>query len=551
MNLLDNLKNLVGKITGKMIEVVFGQGAYTDGTEVTIPEFNRQFPNLPSSVTSDMAEVVTAHEASHIVKFKGMSSEDFYKKFVDPFSPDADSIDFVRFLGNVIEDKFVDEHACKYVSRAKQEQVNKFFVWNRQGGVRKSLAEMEATGSEGKCSAFIEAVFQFEVYGSIIESFHSPELEKAARDAARVIENFGRGSLKREDAVKRVIEILKKYCPPPWKLPKKYQAPRGENPSGKGDGNGQGEAGSSGEGEGSGTGEAGEEAGEGEGKGSGKGEGETESEGGDGDSDSEDGGEGRGTGGTEGEGKYTPETTDHDCEDPEMEQLMRALQRIVSNRKNQQTGRGKPHWRTYAPGDVINSPDEIQRWIDDDAYGVDPFKRRAVRQRRNQDYLLAVFIDSSGSVSDSLFSKLYRVMGTLADEMAEVGRLGVGQFSGGASWVLEPTNDALEIAEFAKSKPKRIYNGGTVVSEIFEIIKDFSDYSSADLVVLTDGYVEDGRSSLAPNLERAIEQTGCDIKLHGVVFRKFGSIRQFEKAKDVIPQSVRCWVLGRGEGSEE
>lgn len=587
---IHRLEKLARKMVGRFVKINVGEGAFTDGATIMLPDFQAQFSGLPMSAVSDMEEFVAGHEAGHIVEFDKLarkigkpfvSAEEFYQMFADPLSPGADSRDYVRHLMNIVEDQLVDLHSARAVGQDKMNRVNRYFVWNRQGGRRPSLAEYESKGSEGKCAAFVEALFQLAIYGELIESFFSSRLETSAKEAAKAMASFGQGSLSRTQALQKVLDALYKYCPPPWKLPEQYQPPRGErsqggNPSSS-SGDGQGKEGQGGESEGeAGDGQSGDSGQGNPGKGNGdsdskpgKGQGEGDSssdsspdaEGEKSESESESSSEssgegtpsesesrGSGTGETAGDPKDVSSAPKPCFEDNNLEALLRMLERVIAER-TKASGRGMPRWRQWAPGDTVSSPDEICRYQEDDTFGVDPLKRRCTRQRTRDEHLIAVFIDSSGSVEDSLFSQLYRVFSEVAEKIAQtLGiKLGVGQFSGGAAWVLEPTDDAMEIQALAQQIPQRIFDGSTVVGEIYKIlVNDFAGYETADLIVLTDGYVEDGKE-LAQSLETFHENEACELKLHGVVFRGKGKLKQFNIAKDQMPQFVRTWHLGDKE----
>jgi len=664
---IQRLEKLARRVAGRRVKVQAGAGAFTDGESITVIDPDARFPRLPKGARVEMVEFLTAHEASHLVMFervsrklgRQMGAKEFYEEFADPLSPGADSRDYVRFLMNVVEDRLVDEHAAKFVGQDVRENVNRFFVWNRQGGTRPSLAELESRGSAGKCAAFIETIFQLELYGELIESFFTPALESAAKKAMEAIMRFGQGALSRQQALAAVLDALRKYCSPPWRFPDGYQPPKAEGsgkggdpaaspqggaqgqgkgkpsdsqngPSqdGQGEGGGESESGheggqgqagqGQGEGSGSGDGEGAEGQGKGEGKGKGKGgegnssdkqktdgksdpngkekgepskgkpedgeageDGDGESsedskadadearngesadaEESDGETDPEAGKESPGGGsgspsssdsrGVEtGAGAGTPQaverTPERRFENNNLEALLKMLEKVLTERAKQ-TGRGMPRWRTWSPGDVLDS-EGICRYEEDEFFGIDPLKRRVVRRRDKEQHLIAVFIDSSGSVDNRLFSQLYRVVGELAEKVGQTEgvKLGVGQFSGGASWVLVPTQNASEIRDFSELEPKRLYSGGTTVGEIYGLLPDdFAGYESADLIVLTDGYVEDGKA-LAASLEKSHSETGCEIKLHGVVFKGQGSLKQFKRAKDELPEFVRTWHLGGEE----
>lgn len=630
MATLQELEKLARKIVGRQIPVVQGGRPETDGSVISLPDSGARWPRLPERVIDDMDRSNLAHEARHIVVFDrearkaGVSSLNwvqFCERFADPLSPGADSIDFVRYLLNLVEDRLVDEEAKGDVGEKRVDNTNRFFIWNRQGGSRSSLAELEASGSEGKCAAFVEAIFQLEVYSELMEVYYSTALEKAAKEATRVIEMFGKGSLSRTQALQKVLDALRRYCPPPWRMPTQYQPPSSQPGQGGGEGSGDGQgdgsgngSGSQGQGQGKGKGKgkgngsgqgSGDGDGDGDGSGSeadgqgngqskskgsqgskGKGKGQGQADGSDADGESEpsegntsggdssegqgetqepeekgeeysesegsgsgspDGSNSRGAGSGDQPGQAKPIARDPEkrFEENELEALLKMLERVLAER-SKESGRGVPRWKTWSPGDQISSPDEIERFYEDESFGIDPLERRCVRVRDRKRHLLAVFIDSSGSVNDQLFAMLYRVCGELAGKVAELDgcELGVGQFSGGASWVLEPTRDTVAIRQFAEEEPKRLYSGGTTVGEIYGLLPEyFAGYQTADLVVLTDGYVEDGKK-LALSLEGAHAETSCEIKLHGVVFRKQGTIKQFEKAKDQLPQFVRVWHLG-------
>lgn len=596
MATLLDLQKLARKIVGRKIEIVHGKSETFGGNSISVEDHATSFPDMPVQALDDMDRFVTAHEASHIKRFDeearrlglpSLSAVEFYERFADSQSPGKDSINYVRLMLNVIEDRPVDIEAARFVGENRRSAVNRFFVWNRQGGRRPSMAQLDARGSQGMCAAFIEALFQLEVFGELIESFIPPALENAAREANRAIDLFGEGAFNRTQTLEQVLKALSKYCPPPWKLPEQYQPPAsgGQQPPQQGGGSGamplpgsgkqSGQQGQSGQGQGAGNGTS-----QGQGQpaaGSGKPsdgdpeEGEPNDGEGDGKSDSskdameppepkEKGdeytdSEGGGSGGSEtartsevgGEvdAKEVNVPVEKRFEDNNLEALLRMLERILQERARE-SGRGRPRFKTWSPGDRISAPDELQRYAEDESFGVPVLQRRVVRKRDRKKHLLALFIDSSGSVNDSLFAMLYRVCGEISSKVAdsEGCYFGVGQFSGGASWMMEPTRNTAEMQVLAESAPLRMYHGSTVVGEIYKILPEwFSGYETADLIVLTDGYVEDG-GLLAKSLEAAHNKTDCAIKLHGAVFKKQGTIKQFDKAKNEMPKFVRSWHLG-------
>jgi hypothetical protein len=589
------LRRLARRVAGKDVPIELGANpSATDGTTIFVSEPSLRWPKLSARAHGDMRRKSTAHEAAHIRRFRGASAEEFFCSYADPFSPGADSLGYVRRLLNIVEDELVDRDAGREIGQEAVDRVNRFYVWNRQGGARPSLAELEASGKGGKCAAFIEALYQLALYGEIIESYHSEQLEKAAREASDVRSKYGSGSFSREQAMRGVLDALRRYCPPPWALPEEYQPPQensggaggqsgqSQGQPGNGQGTGQGQSGQGqsqgagngnpAQGQGSGQGQPGQgspsQSGNAQGQGApqpgqqsqagqpsnpqgGQGNGQRgespesvpESSGGGGG----EGGEGRGfeTGGEAGEAKPVDRAAERRFEDNNLEALLKTLERIIAER-TKESGRGMPRWRQWSPGDALTSPDELQRYGEDEVFGIDQLQRRCVRQRDRKRHLLAVFIDSSGSVGNQLFSQLYRVCGELAEKVSALEGcfLGVGQFSGGASWVLEPTRDVSTIRLFAEEEPKRLYSGGTTVGEIYKILPEwFAGYKSADLVVLTDGYVENGHQ-LAMSLGEAHDETSCEIKLHGVVFKGDGSLKQFKVAKEELPKFVRTWKLG-------
>lgn len=596
------LESLACKIVGRGVKVRTGEVPQTDGQTIFLEDPEAVWPALPWAAKDDIGRVLAAHEASHVVVFdreakkrglQSLTAEEFYRIFADPIAPGVDSRDYVRRMLNMVEDRLVDGHAAKFVGQARVERVNRFFVWNRQGGRRPSIAELESCGNAGKCAAFIEAIFQLLDFGQLLESFYSDKLGACAAEAVKAIELFGQGALSRTQALERVLDALRKYCPPPWQLPQGYQPPKGggsqdaQGQGGSGSGDGEDEGSAEGEGQGSGRKGKGSKGGKGkpskgqpsdaegdgaEGEDGEAGEDEPEEgkpskgkvgQGDEGDSDPEkgeeysesdgsgqgatDGSQSRGTGIGEGPGELrqvapAPERT---FEDNNLEALLRMLERVLAER-SREAGRGVPRFKTWSPGDQISSPDEIGRYWEDESFGIDPLQRRCVRRRDQKRHLLAVFIDSSGSVEDKLFAQLYKVLAELAGKVADLEGcyFGVGQFSGGASWVMEPTCDVSKIRQLAEELAVRLYSGGTTVGEIYGLLPEwFAGYQTADLVVLTDGYVEDGKS-LAKSLETSHAETACEIKLHGVVFKKHGSTKQLEKAKDELPQFVRVWHLG-------
>lgn len=235
------LESLVQEIVGRPVPIVVGDAAYTDGKHISIKDADRCWPQLPLPAKSAIERTITAHEASHIVLFDqearkrnlgSLDAEDFYRLFADPLSPDQDSVPYVRLLANLVEDRLVDAHAGKFVGPETVENVNKFFVWNRQSGQRRSLAELESEGSPGRCAAFLEAIFQLHVYGRLVESFYSPELEAAAQAANQAVSEFGSAQISRTDALQRVLDALKQYCPPSWGLPSQYELPGCEQNAG-------------------------------------------------------------------------------------------------------------------------------------------------------------------------------------------------------------------------------------------------------------------------------------------------------------------------------
>lgn len=617
---LKELQKLARRITGHEVNLeVGGKRSSTDGIKICIFEPSLRWPKLGNVAHRDMRRKAVGHEASHIKRFAGITAQQFYEKFADPVSPGKSSIDYVRRIANTVEDELVDRDAGREIGQEVVDKVNRFYVWNRQGGTRQSLAELEADGAQGKCAAFIEAVYQFSLYGKIIESYHSKGLETAAEKASKARSAFGKGSVSRTQAMQTVLDALRQYCPPPWELPPEYEPPQGSSGgSGQGSGEGQqgegaGQPGQGDSGDGKSEGQGENQTGQGNpGDGDSQGEGDSDGESGEGDSsdgksqgqpgqnyekgkaekgDSEDqdddsgkpegsdadegkepegeedpegsespgGGSGNpkdsdGRGASSGEEAGDPRAVESAPEkrfdDNNLEALLKVFERVLAER-SRQTGRGMPRWRVWTPGEQVSSPDEIQRYQEDEHFGIDPLKRRCIRKRDKERHLVAIFLDSSGSVNDKLFSQLYRVCGEIAEKVADLEGcfLGVGQFSGGAKWVLEPTRDVTEIREFAESKPKRLFDGGTTVGEIYGLLPEwFAGYESADLLVLTDGFVEDGKE-LAESLQKAHDQTACEIKLHGIVFRKETAgmkttLAQFRKAKEILPEFVRTWRLG-------
>jgi len=618
---LKELKKLARKITGHEVDLeVGGKPSSTDGKKINIFEPSLKWPKLGNVAHKDMRRKSAGHEASHIKRFGGMTAQQFYEKFADAVSPGKSSTDYVRRIANVVEDELVDRDAGREIGQEVVDRVNRFYVWNRQGGTRQSLAELEADGSQGKCAAFIEAVYQYALYGKIIESYHTKGLETAAEKASKARSAFGKGSVSRTQAMQTVLDALRLYCPPPWELPPEYEPPQGSSGgSGQGQGSGdqgQGESsgqqgqGNSGDGKSKGQdkGQAGQgNPGDGDSQGEGNdgksGEGDSsvgkpqgqsgqnsekgkaekgvsenqdddsgkpegsdadegkkpegeedpegsESEGGGSGSPQDSDGRGSETGGEAGDPRAVESAPEKRFEDNNLEALLKVFERVLAER-SRQAGRGMPRWKQWSPGENVSSPDEIQRYQEDEHFGIDPLKRRCIRKRDKERHLVAIFLDSSGSVEDKLFSQLYRVCGEIAEKVADLEGcfLGVGQFSGGAKWVLEPTRDVTEIREFAESQPKRLFSGGTTVGEIYGLLPEwFAGYETADLLVLTDGFVEDGKK-LAESLEKAHDQTACEIKLHGIVFRRETAgmkttLAQFRKAKDILPEFVRTWRLG-------
>jgi len=257
------LEKLARKIVGRAVPVEKGTGAFTDGGVIMTLDANSRWPQLRATAKNDIEQKSTAHEAGHIVLFEraakklgrtSVSAEEFYQHFADPCSPGADSRDYVRQLLNVVEDRLADGFSTQAIGDDRTKAVNRFYIWNRQGGTRPSLAELEASGTPGRCAAFVEAIFQLEIYGELIESFFTTALQAAAEEATRAIVSYGQGSLSRTQALQAVLTALRKYCPPPWKLPAEYQPPRGEgsgqggNPAAKPQGGGgQGQGGESGQ----------------------------------------------------------------------------------------------------------------------------------------------------------------------------------------------------------------------------------------------------------------------------------------------------------------
>jgi hypothetical protein len=535
---MERLQELARGITGRDVEIVVGDKACTDGDIIMITNPSKLYPDLPVERQDLLALTDTAHEATHIELWrregkkrgrKPLTAKEFNELFALPLSPDSESDEYVKKLLNLVEDSLVDATAATFVGQAAMDTTNQFLVWNRQGATRKPIAILETEGQLGKCAAFIEAVFQFSVYGRLIESFCSKEVEAAAKAAAKTMTHFSRGAVSRTQAMKSVLATMQAYCPSPWRTPPDYKGPREHTQMplpGSQDGN-----------EGKTPLPSGKDGKEGNRPPP---------------PPTKEGGSGHGDGTGEGTREHKVGSSDRQgrFDDPRLDALLDMLERVMKERSDR-SGRGRPHWRTWSPGDVLTDPGELERYEADAAMGVDPLRSRCVYQRDRENHLLAAFIDSSGSVGDDLFVKLYRVLAALADRVAQTRQIkfGVGQFSGGASWVLHPTDDPKAIADLAGEKPKRLYSGGTRVREIFEILNgDFSGYPSADLVVLTDGYIEKG-AELAKALEEACQRTGCRIKLHIVVFKQLGSTQYARQAKELLPQQIRVWNLG-GEGLE-
>lgn len=537
-------------LRGRVVPIHVAQGAWTDGKSVTIYDPAKRWPLLEAVEQEELVQRSVAHETGHLVLFErearkiGRStpfgSEEFYVRFADPLCREPGDKRVIRQIANVVEDQKVNAEAAAALNQllgagkgdALMRRTSEFLIWNRQGG-RKCLREMEAAGE--KVEAFIEAVFQRLIFGRLIEPYRSEDLATAAEDASRVISLFGKGAVGRQDAIRQVVEILERYCPRPWCLPDDYQPPTGEaveqsevgevEPGREGNGAGQGEGQADGDGEGKGTGG-----------------------GGDGRGDGTDGGDGGG-------GRHVHSNPASTSLDPDLEALLRMLERVIGAR-SRKPGSGKKRWRTWQPGDTLPTPQEKRRFVEGKLYGVDPVERWCVEQREAKSSLVAVFIDSSGSVDDYLFAQLYRVLSRLAHTLAHHPgtKLGVGQFSGGADWDLRPTDDQGEILALAEQEPYRRFDGATVVSEIYQILHDdFAEYESADLVVLTDGGTEDG-AELAASLRRFVETTGCNLKLHFVVIRGQGTTREGQRAKRILRDLdlVRVWHIGgAGDTTEE
>jgi len=387
--------------------------------------------------------------------------------------------------------------------------------------------------------------------------------EVAAQAALGAIEGFKSGSMSRMEALRAVIAALR------VEEEKSSEAKPGDSSSAEAGGE-DGERGGSSDDKGGKPSKLGGKKNKGKQGEQGKGAEDSEADSGDGDSESEDGdaesgqdgqgeasqsagedagdgSESRGAGaGDIGSPAPVDSAVDPKFDDPRLDALLAMLERIVAER-TKEVGRGRPRFRTWSPGDQISSGEEIRRYEEDEVFDIDPLERRCVRRRDHERHLLAVFIDSSGSVSNQLFGQLYCVLAELADKVASLPMIffGVGQFSGGATWVMEPTNDLVLISAFAEEKPVRLYSGGTTVGEIYGLLPEwFAGYRTADLVVLTDGYVENGKE-LATSLQAAHNATSCEIKLHGVVFEGLGSLKQFRRAKDECPEYIRTWSLSK------
>jgi hypothetical protein len=512
---LNRQRDIARRVTGKNIKVFQSDMLGTNGKILALPDVAQRFPDLPPDRHAQLQDAITAHTAGYINIFdrearklgrQSLSTEDYMKAFADPHSPDSRSIPYVRMLVNTLDDGKADAEAAKHLKGDALISARRFLTGRRQGLGRRSIAQLETMGPQGKCSAFVEALFQYRDFGKPIEAFASTELDTAAKQAAEVLRLYSEGSIARGEALKRVMDALTEYCPPPWRFPKRrvpaflflpgcdlpipidFELPDDEEPPESPPGDDEGL-------------------------------------------------------------KEVPEEKDElpkeRFQDPALESLLRLLERIIQER-NDRVGAGAPRWQTWSPGDVLIDPSEMHRHEEDTGYGVSPLQRRCVIERQLEQHLLALLIDSSGSVPEDLFMMLYLVVAALSDRVAQSAdtMLGVGQFSGGASWVLEPTNDPVVIDHFGRKKPERLYHGGTYVREIYTILaRWFSMYKTADLVVLTDGYTETGEE-LAKALEQACLATGCEIKLHFVVFKGHGSLKHGRDAKDIMPRLIRTWYLG-------
>lgn len=510
---LQTLNELAARAAGRKVEIKIGPSAQTDGISIMIMDIRTRHPDLPEALAQKFDRRFTVHESVHIRRFMReakkrrmptMTALQFNERYALPVAPDEQSKHYTCTLLNMVEDAGVNVEAGEFVSPEDMAETSQFLVWNRQGGRRPSIAEYEAMGPEGKCAAFHEAVFQFQIYGRLIEPFYSKELERAARDAAHTIGLFGKGSVSRVKAMEQVMSSLRQYCPPPWREPEDYVGPGDAIvvtlppemlPPGK----------------------------------------------------------------LEGEQVKLPQpkvppkkvgraAERNPADDPNFQALLRMLEKVIDEH-NDERGQGRPRWRNWTPGDLVLDPSELQRWAEEEARGTDLLRRRTVYQRDDKDHLMALFVDSSGSVHDELFKLLYLVGAALADKVSRAKHLmfGAGQFSGGAAWELHPTRDPQAIAAFAERDPKRLFNGSTWVNEIYRILgSDFAQYRSADLAVLTDGLTEPGKV-LAKSLEQACQTLNCNIKLHYIVFRPWGTLSQARQAKELLPRQIRLWNLGENE----
>lgn len=566
MATIEQLTSLARRITGQRVQVEFGERISVNGDTITLVDPGACWTNLPAAAQDAIGRFTTA-KAAHRIRQLGreaakrdlpsLTAEEYYDGY-DSMSPNAESVPFVRRVLDQIDATLLDAAAAKDVGDEARQQTTRFFAWNRFEGRTKPLAEVEREEG-GAAMAFLEAVNQLQVLGQILESFHSLALEQAARTASKAIDQFGQGSMSREQALEQVLRAMASYCPPSWILPPEYVSPQGEPSDGEesdspGNAPGGSEPGEEGEGEGEGEGQPTEAEGSGKGDGEGQGQPSQKSDPSEKESKAppkatDQNKEGRGANTGEGAApqKLDKRYGDIKFDDPELDAFYRALERIVAARSKGH-GRGRPRYETWGPGDILQSPDELMRYMEGDTYGVDPLERVSVLYRDEDVHLIAVFLDSSGSVGNELFSRLYRVIGAIAQKVLDIPGcyLGVGQFSGGASWVLKPTRDISQIYAFAEQKPTRLYSGSTVVGEIYKILpEDFRQFRSADLPCLTDGQVENG-PELVKALQAAHVETNCAIKLHGMVFKrdKESTIKQLEAAKKLLPEHIRIWHLG-------
>jgi len=569
---LNDLLNRAKKVARRTFpsfqgEVRWGNGAYTDGNgTIVLPP---PPDDLPDVGRREWVDVLSSHEARHIRVFRRhgfASAEEFFRRYADPLSPDEESVQATRDLLNLIEDSFVDELNVKdaIVTRDAQDRVHRRIVFERLKRV-----PLTALERQNRFEAFMEAFFEREVYGTVFEPYVSKELLETVEKAMDVVQRYRRGEISREEALRRIIEIVKQYAPPPWKVERVSPRPSAPSPQG-GSGGGGGTCSSGGGAQGGGQ-QGQQSQGQGQGNQGQKGQGQQGQQGGQSSSQGQQSqgnqGQQSGSSGSSGQGQqnqggqgqgYTQNPSPSRGYNPDgaadgkrmgkvqrkksysdlAQRLLSLFEKTVKSLKKG-TRTGTPRFERWRPGDLPLTPEEVQRWGEGEVLRVPPKERRCIVRRYKKALAIIVFIDSSGSIGE----RMYRAFLEITDDIVKIMRsydvryFGFGFFSDNAKWVVpltlvERDEDAKEIRRILEDA--EYVSGGTCMSSALRVIRrdvePRTDVQRYCVLVLTDGYIE------GPTYYEA-EKLSEYQKLHRLVL----GIMNEANGGTTIPSVVRKW----------